>query len=178
VKLTFTAIAQSDVGKTVYASDNYTCDETQIAGIKIGTLVTYISATSGWVELNTFYQADGAIIYRGSLTAATGTAVAGVLSWLNPTGETILVEELFVDISTGSAGAATIDFGVGTTTASRDTLIDGCVASLARVRCIAVDGGTNGRPTKATSGQRVTGTASATLASLVGTYAIVYRIWE
>lgn len=178
VLLTFTAIAQSDVGKTVYATDNYTVDESFSGGVKIGTLVTYVSATSGWVDLNSYYNADGTIMFKGSLTAATGTTGGAVLSWANPTGENILVEELFLDITTGSTGAATVDFGVGSAAESKDTLIDGAATSLVRVRSITADKGTNGRPNKATSTQYVTGTASATLAGLVGTYTIIYRIWE
>jgi hypothetical protein len=178
VKLTFTAIAQTDVGKTVYATDNYTCDESFALGVKIGTLIMYISATSGWVDLNTFYQKDGAIMFKGSINAATATTGGAVLSWKNPTGEPIVIEELYIDITTGSAGAATIDFGVGSAAESKDTLIDGATASLVRFKSIKGSHGTNGGSQKATSGQYVTGTASATLATLVGTYTVIYRIFE
>lgn len=178
IRLSFTAIAQTDVGKTVFGTDNFTVDESMSNGIKIGTLMTYIDADEGWVDLNTFYQKDGSILFKGALTAATGTTGGGVMSWANPTGETILIEDLLVDITTGSTGAAVIDFGIGSAAESKDTLIDGCVASLAKVKDIPIDHGTNGRKGKATSGQSVTGTASATLAGLVGTYAIVYRLWE
>jgi len=179
IKLTFTSIAQSDVGKTVYATDNYTVDETQSTGVKIGTLVAYIDATTGWVELNTFYQADGAVFYKGALTAATSTAPSGVISWQNNTGETIMVELMYIDISTGSTGAATLDIGVAaTSTGTSDVLIDGCTASLVKVISNVVGGGTNGRLAKATNGQYIVGAASATVAGLVGTYNIVYRIFE
>lgn len=179
ILLTFTSIAQSDVGKTVFATDNYTVDETQAGGIKIGTLVTYVSATSGWVELNTYYGADGAIFYKGNLTAATSTAVGGVVSWQNNTGESIIIENFYIDITTGSTGAATLDIGVtATSTGTADTLIDGCTASLVKVISNLVGGGTNGRMAKATNGQYINGAASATIAGLVGTYNIVYRIAE
>jgi hypothetical protein len=178
VKLTFTAIAQSDVGKTVFATDNFTTDESQALGVKVGTLLTYIDGTTGWVDLNTFYQKDGAAMFKGNLTASTGTVGGSVMSWKNPTGETILIEELFIDITTGSTGAALIDFGVGSAAESKDTLIDGATSSLVRTKSIDIDHGTNGRHTKATSGQYVTGTATATLAGLVGTYTVIYRIFE
>jgi len=183
VLLTFTAIAQSDVGKTVYASDNYTCDETQIAGVKIGTLVMYISATSGWVELNTFYQKDGTCIARGNLTAVTSTAVGGVFSWANPTGEAILVRNLILDVTTVSTATATIDAGVSAnSTTGSDTLIDGCDLNPATGVFHALDEtyqGTNGHGfRKCASTGYVLGTASATMAGLVGTFAIEYQIWE
>jgi len=177
--LAFTAIAQSDLGKVVYATDNYTLDESMTGGVKVGTLVTYISATSGWVDLNVFYQSNGAILYKGNLTAATSTAAGGVIRWANPTGETIMIELMLLDVTSGSTGAATLDVGVAANgTTSSDLLIDGCTASLAKVLSNVVNGGTNGRIAKATSGQYVTGTASATVAGLVGTYGIVYRLWE
>lgn len=178
-ELTFTAIAQSDVGKVVYATDNYTLDESMTAGVKVGTLTTYISATSGWVDLNAFYQSDGTILYKGNMTAATSAAAGGVISWANPTGENILIELMYIDITTGSTGAATLDIGVAANgSTSADTLIDGCTASLAKVISNVVGGGTNGRMCKASSTQYVTGTASATIAGLVGTYGVVYRLWE
>jgi hypothetical protein len=167
------------VGKTVYATDNYTVDETQTNGVKIGTLVAYISATEGWVELNTFYQADGAVFFKGALTAATATTPSGVVRWQNNTGETVMIELMYIDITTGSTGAATLDIGVAaTSTGTGDTLIDGCTASLVKVISNVVGGGTNGRLSKATNGQYVVGAASATVAGLVGTYNIVYRIFE
>lgn len=183
VQLTFTAIAQTDVGKTVFATDNYTCDESQALGRKIGTLVTYISSTSGWVELNTFYQADGTIYFKGSLTKATVTTASAVLSWVNPTGETIMVEKLIVDLTGASTTAGTtLDFGTGTSTAARDNLIDGVNAATlgARVLTSMIDNGTNGRgAAKMTSTQYLTGTTSAALtASFAGTYAVYYRYWE
>lgn len=179
VLLTFTSIVQSDVGKTVYASDNYTVDEAMSAGIKIGTLVQYISATSGWVDLNTYYNRDGSIIYKGSMTAVTGTTANGVFSLTNPTGEPIIVEDVWFDITTGSSGAALIDVGMTNNgTASNDTLLDGVVSSLVKLRSMVVDKGTNGGIRKVTGTQVIGGTATATLAGLVGTYAIKYRLWE
>ena len=124
-EMTFTAIAQSDVGKTVYAINNSDCDETQIAGMKIGTLTAYISATKGWVELNKYYSQDGYVMARGALTAVTGTTAGGVLSWANPTGETIFVEDLIIDVTTKSTSAATCDIGVAANgTTSSDTIYD------------------------------------------------------
>lgn len=181
VKLTFTAIAQSDVGKTVYASDNYTVDETQISGIKIGTLISYISATSGWVMLNTYYEKDGYVTLRGPLIAVTGTTGGGIMSVANPFGETAMIKNLVIDVTTKSTGAANGEFGVaadGTTSSS--TLINTCdLGAAAAVFTALTDGGSAGRGyRKWTTTQYVTGTASATLAGIVGTYEIEARAWE
>jgi len=182
VQLTFTSIAQSDVGKVVYATDNYTLDETMNGGVKVGTLITYISATSGWIALNTYMQSDGTVFYKGALTKATVTDAGAVLTWANPTGETIMVTDFIIDITAASTTAGTtLDIGIGTATASRDTLLDGInVATLApRVACNVVQGGTNGGMDKATTAESIVGTASAALtASFAGTYAIGYRFWE
>jgi hypothetical protein len=179
VKLTFTSISQADVGKNVWATDNYTVDETQSGAVKIGTLVTYISATSGWVELNTFYQADGAVFYKGALTAATSTAPGGVVSWRNTTGEAIVVEHFYLDITTASAGAANVDIGVTTTsTGTSDSLIDGQACSVVKIVSNLVNGGTNGGVRKIAANHYINGATTATLASLVGTYNIIYRIAE
>jgi hypothetical protein len=181
IRCTFTAIAQSDVGKVVYLANNNTADESQSAGKKFGTLVTYISATEGWVDLNKYYNSDGTILARGAMTAATTTTGGDSISWANPTGEVILVEDIIIDVTTQATGAATMDVGVaadGTTTS--DTLIDGIdVGSAAIVGSAITDGGSSGQANrKMTSSQYITGTPSATLAGLVGTYGIKYRIWE
>ena len=181
VEMTFTAIAQSDVGKTVYMSDNYTGDETQISAKRVGTLVSYISATKGWVMMNTYFNADGYILSRVPLVAGTTTAGGDILSWANPTGETIMIKNLVVDITTQATGAANGEFGVaadGTTSSS--TLIKTCdIGTAAAVFTASNDGGSEGKSyRKCTSSQYVTGTPSATAAGLVGTVEIEYRIWE
>lgn len=178
-KLTGAGLAQADCGNTVFATDNYTFGVTESGGKKIGTLVTYLSATSGWVDLNKFYGADGSVTIKGAMTAVTGTTAGGVFNVLNPTGETILVEEVIVDVTTEATGAATIDVGVGDGATSNDALIDGLdVGTAAIIASNLTDPGTNGGIKKATSAQYITATASATLAGLVGTYMIKYRIWQ
>lgn len=180
-RLTFTAIAQSDVGKTVYAQDNFTCDETQIAGVKIGTLVTYLSATSGYVNINEFYQNDGWVSHRGALTFPSAATSGGVLSWINPTGETIMIRNVIFDITTAaSVTGITLDVGVaagGSTTS--DTLMDGVSLDTAIVANNINNVGTNGKSfAKATSTQYITATPSAACTTAVGTYELNYRIWE
>lgn len=181
VRCTFTSIAQSDVCKTVYLQNNNTADETQIDGIKFGTLITYISATDGWVALNDFGLKDGTIVARGALTAATTYAGGDCLAWVNPTGETIMIEDMVVDITTKTTGAANAEIGVAANgTTSSSTLMNTIdIGTAAAVFSASIDGGTAGAPyRKMTSTQYITMTPSASAAGMVGTYAIYYRIWE
>lgn len=177
--LTFTAIAQTDVGKTVFASDNYTVDEAMVNAVKVGSLITYISSTTGWVDLNKFYQADGSILLKYALTAVTGTTAGGILSKANPFGESVIVEHFFLDITTGSTGAANGDYGIAADgTTSSDTLIDGQTHSVVKIVSSLVNNGTNGGVRKWGATEYITGTASATMAGVVGTAGAVVRLWE
>jgi hypothetical protein len=173
--LTFTSITQAMVGVTVFASDNYTVDET-LTGARVGTLVTYISATSGWVDLNKFAR-DGGFVIAGALTAVTGTSAGGILAVANPYGSALLVEEFLLNVTTKSTGAGTGDYGVAANgTTSSDTLLDGTNMETTGYHSIGVNGGTNGKYGRVWgSTQFITGTASATLAGLVGTYIAVVR---
>lgn len=181
IELTFSSITQADLGKTVYASDNYTVDEAQSGGLAVGTLVKYISATKGTVLLNTFFEHDGRKKCKFPVTAATTTTGGDAISWANPTGTTIIVENVLLDITTQATGAATMDIGVaanGTTTS--DTLIDEVDVGAAAIVASAInDGGTNGKGfRKMTSTQYITGTPSATLAGIAGTCTVLYWIHE
>lgn len=181
VRCTFTAIAQSDVGKTVYLQNNNTADETQIAGIKFGTLVAYISATDGWVELNKFYQKDGYVSIRGALVAATDTTGGGIMSVANPFGETAMIRNLVIDVTTDASTSVTGEFGVAANgTTSSSTLINACdLGAAAAVFTALTDGGVAGKGyRKWTTTQYVTGTASGAATALVGTYEIEAKIWE
>jgi hypothetical protein len=177
VRATFTSIAQKQIGKTVYATDNFTVDEAQNNGVKIGTLVTYISATEGWIDLNKFYQHDGTIFWKQAITASTGAA-GGLFNIANPTGATIMVTGLAIDITTGSSGAITVDAGCAATSTSADTLIDGAACSLAIVLDNIGNHGTNGGVDKCASSEYITGTLSGASATIVGTVGIWYRYWE
>ena len=58
--LTASSITQAMVGTTMYAVDNQTFDDTYetTTYLPLGKLVTYISATSGWVEINPFVNGN------------------------------------------------------------------------------------------------------------------------
>ena len=114
------------------------------------------------------------IILQGALTAATGTAVGGVLKLKNDFGIDLIVTDVFIDIKTKAAASATIDMGVddGGDTSS-DNLLDGLAMGTATgVFCNRVNAGTNGGCAVWKKDEYIVATASASLASLVGTYTI------
>jgi len=179
VRATLTSTTQLNIGKTQYASDNFTIDEAQNSGVKVGTLLTYIDADEGWIELNKFYQHDGTIFYKQAITRSS--TAGGLFNILNPAGATILVERVVLDITAGTSGAGTIDVGVATTLTSNDALIDGVASSTTGVKNTGKNAGTNGtHVAKATSGQYITGTLATGAAGslLAGTVGIWYRYWE
>lgn len=114
------------------------------------------------------------IILQGALTAATGTTVGGVIKLKNDFGIDLIVTDVFIDIKTKAASAATIDMGVddGGDTSS-DNLLDGLAMGTATgVFCNRVNAGTNGGCALWKKDEYIVATASGTLASLVGTYTI------
>jgi hypothetical protein len=114
--------------------------------------------------------------YSVALAAATVTTGGAVVSILNPFGFDVFILRAILDVTTVSTGVATIDLGVAANgTTSNDTLIDGKDLNAATgVFDNITDKGTNGKPTKKwTSTQYVTGTASATMAGLVGNLTLV-----
>lgn len=104
------------------------------------------------------------------LVAATGTTVGGVLKVLNPEGVDLIITRLVLDVTTQSAGAATVDAGVDDGgDVSSDILIDGKSVAAAGVFDNIEDGGTNGRAAvKWPAGHYLVATASATTAGMVG----------
>jgi hypothetical protein len=182
VKMVASSIGQDDLFQTMYASDNFTMDESPIAGMPIGSLVVYESSTVGWVEINTFYKQDGTITYKGSILDVTTTSGGDIISWANPTGETIMVTDLIIDITTPATGAANADIGIaadGTTTDADiyDEIDIGTAAIL--VNATTGNGGTDGKlARKMTSTEYITGTPSASAADIVGTFEVNYKIWK
>ena len=110
------------------------------------------------------------------MIAVTGTTGGGILSW-SP-GVACIIKELMLDVTVEATGAATGDFGVAAATTSNDTLINAVDLGTAPIFASATqNAGTNGvAPVKCSATQYVTGTASATLADMVGTYIIEYVI--
>jgi len=111
---------------------------------------------------------------RVTMTAATGNAAA--LSWGNPTGGRIIVQNVVIDITTASGATTTIDVGVDADgTGTDDTLIDGKSTATAGVISSIDDGGTNGKAARAlTSSEYVTGSITGTIGSFEGVAYITY----
>jgi hypothetical protein len=111
----------------------------------------------------------------GKLTAATTTAVGGVLKLENTYGVDLLVLDMVVQVTTKSTGAATVDVGVDDGgDVSNDTLFDGLdVGTAAGIFDNRIDKGTNGGMAVWKKGEFLVATASATTAGMVGTYKII-----
>jgi len=117
----------------------------------------------------------------GSLTASD--TAGAVFSVENTTGVDLAFRIVQIDVTTGSAGACTLDIGVGSSAStSYDTLFDGtnvvtgASPTVERIKDFrdSTDAGTNGKVyTKWPAGEFVTASmASGATAGLVGTYYI------
>lgn len=124
------------------------------------------------------YEAPVNTLYLGAVTGTSSSS--GVFaSFANPTGATIFVHEVYMDITTQSSGASTLDIGIAAdATTSSDTLIDGVSGAAVLRATILKNGGTNGR-----NGQKVTASqyinvaeASGNVDALVGALYIVYSV--
>ncbi len=114
---------------------------------------------------------------KAALTAATTTAVGGVLKLVNPEGADVIIKRFTLDVTTASTGAATVDAGIDDGgDVSSDNLLDGLdVNAAAGVFDNFDDQGTNGQATvKWPAGEYLVVTASATVAGLVGYAYIEY----
>ena len=116
------------------------------------------------------------------MIAATTTTGGDVISWANPTGETIIVTDLIVDVTTPATGTPTVDAGVaadGSTTS--DTMYDALAVGAAAILASAnsANGGTNGKfARKMSSTEYITMTPTASAAGMVGTFEVNYKIWK
>lgn len=114
--------------------------------------------------------------YRKALTAVTTTTAGGVVAVANPEGVPLIITRAVLYIPTASTGAATVDLGVAAdATTSADNLIDGVSVAATGAKDNISDAGTNGKARQIWGvSQYVTGTASATLAGMVGYLYIEY----
>lgn len=178
IKVVASGLAQTSVGKVAYATNNNTVN---IVGgnnaIKLGTVTTYLSSTSAYVDLNKFYNANGLVEALVPLTAATTTTGGDIVNWT--AGRNIYVYDVILDVSTAATGVATADVGYAATGTSDDKFIDGvdigtaAIFTTATKQLIAATGNAAGSA-KLTAAQYVTMTPSATAAGLVGTMRILY----
>lgn len=167
--------AVTDVGKRCFISDDQNITYTP-ANIYVGQVAKYEDSTHVWVDIEPACtgKASHRVAISGSLTAVTATTAGGVLSLLNPFAARAVIIDFIIDVTTVSTGSATVDFGVASTVASADTLIDGINVNSAVIIGDNIDNkGSNGvRGLAWPSGHYLTGTASATLAGMVGTYMV------
>ncbi len=88
--LTATSITQAMVGTRMYLVDNATVDETSTNGICVGTLVQYVSATSGWVDIGQRESRESQKsitlngVSYGTITLAMAAAAANDIILLGP----------------------------------------------------------------------------------------------
>jgi hypothetical protein len=113
-------------------------------------------------------------VFGGSLTAVTATTVGGIFQVANPCTGPWLVRSLIINRTTKSTGAGSMDAGVAVdATTGSDTLLDGLDmnATAANGENNFQNPGTNGKTSVyGAAGSYINGTASATMAGLVGTY--------
>ena len=121
--------------------------------------------------------ADRLVKVKKQALVAAATS-GGVLSWVNPTASTIIVERLILDVTTVATGSATVDCGIGSAaTTIDDTLIDGLDVNAAVGAFDNISSaGSNGKAVKRlASGEYVTCTQkSGDVTGLVGSAFIHY----
>lgn len=139
-----------------------------------GTLVTSTAA-----ELNLIDNADRLVKVAKVAVAAVDTA-GGFFSWANDEGADIMVKGIYLDITTQSTGACTVDIGTTATSATTlsDNLIDGLSIATAGLYNNTEDKGINGKSKqRLASAKWVTGSvASGASAGVVGNVYIEYMV--
>lgn len=117
-KFVASSIAQSAVGNVMYASDDLTFDETQAANQPVaGILVNYVSATSGWIYIDSAVNmgrtnvVSDPLSLSGDLTAAGG---AGAVTLTDSASSIVVPDNDTTALLIGSTGALdliTLDTG-------------------------------------------------------------------
>lgn len=125
----------------------------------------------------TTYSNDGVWV-SGTLTASD--TAGAVFNWQNDQDSDVIVDAIYVDITTVATGACTLDIGYTATSAATlsDTVIDGVDANATTgVFNHIVNKGTNGvGAVKVTKGKWITASkASGATAGLVGVWYVHYR---
>ena len=109
----------------------------------------------------------------GALTAATTTAVGGMLRLQNTYDVDIIVTDVIIDTTTGSTGVAAMNMGVHATgLASNDTLLSALNMQTVGILDNRIDHGANGGMAIWGRNEFIVATATATTAGLVSRYKI------
>lgn len=126
---------------------------------------------------------DGNVFSNQKATGVLGVADTGggIFAWKNPTGKTILINHVVLNVTTKATAACTVDVGATATSAttSSDNLIDGKDVNAATgVFTNAESGGTNGKAiARLAAGGWVTASkATGDAAGTKGTYEIYYQV--
>lgn len=160
------------------ASGNYVVrDKAGVIQLQVGTSGVTVPGSGLSVNASGTRNAK---VAKVALSSAADTGGA-VLSWANPEAGDILIIGLYVDLTTKSTGASTVDFGTTATsgTTSSDNLIDGVdLGTAAGFFCNIDDKGTNGKSRQRLApGKWITGSrASGAVAGLVGSAYISYLL--
>jgi hypothetical protein len=179
----FTIAATADatyLGLPVYVSDNQTVTLTPTAYLgAVGIIRKINSSTSVRVELMPGLMAAqggrGETTLKFALTAEASPAAAGCLSVRNTSGVARIITNFFVDVTTQSTGAASIDAGIAATAISNDTLIDGASVATVALLDFTENQGTNGADArKWVDDDYLTITASADTTGLVGSAYVTF----
>lgn len=156
-KFVASSIAQTGVGNVMYASDDLTFDETQGANQPVaGILVNYVSATSGWIYIDSAVNmgrtnvVSDPLSLTGDLTAGGG---AGAVTFTDSASSIVLPDHdttallvgstgaldlITIDtgndaetvVLTGFAGQTALDVAVGTVNVAEDLVIAGGASAL------------------------------------------------
>lgn len=134
-KLTATSITQAMVGQMMYLVDDATVDDFTSRAISVGTLVEYVSTTSGWVDIG-----KRGI---GMVNGAFSSTAAGLGIMLNSTmtaGNTIYADDGGVALTAGNYRAGLSRMLVSTAITSGDISITGHQGHLKVAASIASSG--------------------------------------
>lgn len=80
--LTGSGFAQTSVGQSVFAIDNYTIQLAGSSATYIGVIKEYVSATQVWVEIDTTHAADDSWFPTGTAQSLSGAGAINVTSYL------------------------------------------------------------------------------------------------
>ena len=109
----------------------------------------------------------------GTLTAATTTAVGGMLRLQNTYDVDIIVTDVIIDTTTGSTGVAAMNMGAHATGwTSMDTLLSALNMQTVGILDNRIDHGANGGMVIWRRNEFIVATATATTAGLVSRYKI------
>jgi hypothetical protein len=118
-----TSIALTDQGHVLYIVDDQTVDEGATVRISAGTLVEYVSSTSGWLRVGPAMKRNRSVLITLPITLAS-LANGDIITNYTPGFSGVLKGVSYVPsvVSTTAAKASTLNLEVGTTDVAGCTL--------------------------------------------------------